>query len=218
MRTTRSDRPTTLHLQHGAEDGEPVAPRVSDRLSRVTKLKPCAWCGTLFTRWRSTEKVCSATCAISFTREEKRKELVSKARRERREYRERTAGVSKLKNLAQREFNKFIRLRDDGKPCISCGRNTGAKMNAGHYRTTKAAPHLRYDERACFLQCEHCNTYLSGNQIEYRKALVARFGAGYVEELEGDSGDKKWSRDELIAIRKDFLGRWKALKAAREAT
>jgi hypothetical protein len=137
---------------------------------------------------------------------------------EKREYRRSSMSLSKLKNLAQREFNKFIRLRDAGRPCISCGRNSGAKMNAGHYRTTAAAGHLRYDERQVWLQCEHCNTHLSGNQIEYRKALVAKLGAEAVEQIDNDNRVHHWTREELTEIRKTYHAKWRALRAAREAS
>jgi hypothetical protein len=47
---------------------------------------------------------------------------------------------------AQIVFNRFIRLRDEGDSCISCGRNTGAKMNAGHYKSVGSTPALRFNE------------------------------------------------------------------------
>lgn len=188
--------------------------------TRKTKLRKCKQCKTWFVpQYNTIQATCSVMCAILYAAAQKAKEAKvarTRARVELREYRARSMSLSKLKNLSQREFNRYIRERDHGQPCISCGRDSGAKVNAGHYRTTKAAPHLRFDERACFLQCEHCNTYLSGNQVEYRKALVARFGADYVDELDRDSGDLKWSRDELTAIRRKYLGLWKALRAARE--
>ena len=35
----------------------------------------------------------------------------------------------------QTAFNAYIRGRDHKKPCISCSRSSGAKVNAGHYKT-----------------------------------------------------------------------------------
>lgn len=70
----------------------------------------------------------------------------------------------------QVEFNRFIRARDANQPCISCGRQSGAKRNAGHYRPVGACPELRFCEINCHVQCEHCNSYNSGNLSLYRPA------------------------------------------------
>ena len=101
---------------------------------------------------------------------------------------------------AQKWFNKFIRLRDREKPCISCGRSTGAKINAGHYRSVGSAPELRYEELNCHLQCEHCNSYKSGNIENYRPALIDKIGLENVEWLEGKHEPKKYTIDDLKEI------------------
>jgi hypothetical protein len=205
------------HVLDGAEGHHSPASGLPSRVS--FKPKRCRTCRRGFTPDRFGKVCCSPSCAITHSRlsgSEKQSAATKRVRAaekaERRQQLEKIVSLSKLKNRAQTAFNRYIRERDAGEPCISCGRNTGAKMNAGHYRTTAAAPHLRYDERACFLQCEHCNSWLSGNQIEYRKALIVRFGVEYVAELDRDSGDKKWSREELIAIRKLYIDKWKLLK------
>ena len=53
---------------------------------------------------------------------------------------------------AQAAVNKYIRLRDRDKPCISCGNNrehkmglSGHRYDAGHYRSRGAAGHLRFN-------------------------------------------------------------------------
>ncbi|ELL6469283.1 recombination protein NinG, partial [Salmonella enterica] len=58
---------------------------------------------------------------------------------------------------AQQAVNAFIRERDRDLPCISCGTLTSAQWDAGHYRTTAAAPQLRFDERNIHKQCVVCN-------------------------------------------------------------
>ena len=188
--------------------------------ARKVRLNRCKWCGELFEPYyNAVQATCSLPCAKSHGAVLLAKKAQREAADDKRVRRKRLQELKPLRELlkeSQHEFNAYIRARDFGQPCISCGRNSGAKMNAGHYRTTKAAPHLRFDERACFLQCEHCNTHLSGNQVEYRKVLIARFGAAHVEELDRDSGDIKWTREELIAIRKKYLSLWKDLKSKRE--
>jgi hypothetical protein len=107
---------------------------------------------------------------------------------------------------AQAWFNKFIRLRDAGDACISCGRNSGAKMNAGHYKSVGSTPELRYEEDNCHLQCEHCNSYKSGNIEHYRPNLILKIGLDRVEWLEGPHEAKKYTIDDL----KEIIAKYKA--------
>ncbi|MBW5405927.1 recombination protein NinG, partial [Morganella morganii] len=58
---------------------------------------------------------------------------------------------------AQTAFNAYIRERDKDLPCISCGRHHTGQYHAGHYRTTKAMPELRFDEDNVHKQCSACN-------------------------------------------------------------
>ena len=101
---------------------------------------------------------------------------------------------------AQTEFNRFIRIRDHGQNCISC-QNPPKKKNAGHYRSVGSSPELRFEPLNCHLQCEHCNTYLSSNAIEYRINLVKKIGQEKVDWLEGPHEPKKYTVEELQAIK-----------------
>tara|TARA_R100000951_G_scaffold110853_1_gene109191 strand:- start:3351 stop:3881 length:531 start_codon:yes stop_codon:yes gene_type:complete len=119
------------------------------------------------------------------------KELVSKVRtqkkkqqrKETKQARERIKTKSDWLKDLQVVFNKFIRLRDSGLNCISCNKPP-KKKNAGHYRSVGANPELRFTELNCHLQCEHCNTYLHGNLINYRINLINKIGVDQVEKLE----------------------------------
>jgi hypothetical protein len=150
---------------------------------------------------------------------EKRQSLAMKrcAQAEKREATERLKTISKLLKEAQYDFNRFIRERDHALGCISCDApvNYDGQWTAGHYRTTKAAAHLRFNEDNCAKQCGQCNHHKSGNIAEFRVRLVERIGAARVELLEDDNRTLKWSREEIIAIRKQYAAKWKALKAAR---
>ena len=85
--------------------------------------------------------------------------------------------------LAQQVFNKFIRQRDKGLNCISCGKKP-KKENCGHYFSSGGHANVRFDENNCNLQCEYCNTFLHGNLIEY-----------------GINLEKKIGKDEFIILR-----------------
>jgi len=119
--------------------------------------------------------------------------------------------------LAQDAFNAYIRERDKGQPCISCNRSTGAKMNAGHYRSVGAARHLRFNQFNVNIQCEHCNSWKSGNAVEYRINLVKKFGVEKVEEIESTNDPMKWSIEEITAIKEYYRKLKKTLTQRRKA-
>jgi hypothetical protein len=108
--------------------------------------------------------------------------------------------LPKMLEKTQRVFNSYIRSRDSGLPCISCGKEGN---QAGHYFTVKGFSALRFDEWNVNLQCAGCNLFLHGNQAMYRIGLVDRIGEKAVAELEAKAvGNrvKKWSIDELKEI------------------
>jgi len=149
--------------------------------------------------------------------------LFSRATQERRETK---AKLEKLKTRgdymkeAQVEFNKYVRLRDAGKGCISCGADcgataTGGSGDAGHFRSRGSAPHLRFDERNCHLQCKKCNRYLSGNVAAYRVGLINRIGVNAVEALECDQSSTNLSIADLQKIKTAYRAKAKELECAR---
>ena len=108
--------------------------------------------------------------------------------------------LSDYLKLAQQVFNKFIRLRDKGSVCISCQKKP-LKENAGHFFNANNHYNVRFDERNVNLQCEHCNTYLSGSLIEYRKNLIKKIGIEEYENLESIAyKTRKFTKEELKEI------------------
>jgi hypothetical protein len=103
--------------------------------------------------------------------------------------------------IAQQIFNKYIRLRDKdkGNVCISC-QKPPKKENAGHFWNTNHY-NVRFDERNVHLQCEHCNTFLSGNLINYRANLIKKIGEGEFQLLESEANKtRKFTKEELKEI------------------
>lgn len=76
----------------------------------------------------------------------------------------------------QKTFNKYIRLRDLGKPCISCGKPLRQKYDAGHCYSVGAYPNLRFNEDNVHGQCVACNQHKHGNVSEYMINLPKRIG------------------------------------------
>jgi len=101
---------------------------------------------------------------------------------------------------AQTIFNKYVRLRDQGLNCISCNKPP-LKKNCGHYFSSGGHSNVRFDEDNCHLQCEHCNTYLSGNLLNYQIGIQKRIGAQKLLELQERAHvTKKWTIEELKEI------------------
>lgn len=156
--------------------------------------RKCRACGQWFEPSRPLQVSCSLDCAITTGRATHAKK-VAKGDAEKR------AGLKSLAKLraeAQAAFNSYIRTRDSGLPCVSCGRHHEGQWHAGHYLTTAAHPELRFEPRNCHRQCSACNTHLSGNLVEYRKGLTLRYGPALVEWLEGPHEAKHYTREELI--------------------
>ena len=143
--------------------------------------------------------------------EKARAQRVNKENKAIKERKEKLKTINDYKKELQVLFNKWVRLRDDGCACISCG-GIPKKKNAGHYKTTKAYPELRYEPLNCHIQCEHCNTYLSGNLINYRINLINKIGVDKVEWLEGPHEAKKYTIEDIEALKVHYRGLIKELE------
>lgn len=164
--------------------------------------------------WLAIQKAKAATKAA---KEQKARQRVEKAMDRKRK--EALKTLPMLLKAAQRSFNAYIRERDKaaGHPCISSGRPlnwAGNDVDAGHYRSVGAAPHLRFNEANVHAQSKHDNQWKAGNVVDYRINLIARIGLPAVEALENNNVVHKWGRSEVIAIKAMYDRRTKQLKEA----
>lgn len=108
--------------------------------------------------------------------------------------------LPKLKQKLQELFNTYIRKRDEGKPCISCGKNK--PLQAGHYYPIQGYDYLRYDEDNVHGECAGCNCFDQGHLIHYGENLVGRIGENRFRDLKDRAWNYrvygyKWSRSEI---------------------
>ena len=176
-------------------------------------------CPQVFTPRNSMQTVCGPVCATKLAKGlvKVRKDNAKAERAQTKARKEKIKTIPDLIKEAQREFNAYVRARDRhrGFPCISSGRIldwSGNAVDAGHYRSVGAAPHLRFDERNCHAQSKHDNQWKSGNVVDYRINLIQRIGLEAVESLEADNRIHKWRRDELIAIKNKYRAMRKELE------
>ena len=110
--------------------------------------------------------------------------------------------IPKLIKKAEKVFNAWIRKRDAGKPCISCGEyNT---LQAGHYYKVQICS-MRFDPMNVNGEGACCNCFDIDHLIGYRKGLVERYGEDHVKILdikyEAYKRDGwKWEREYLEGI------------------
>ncbi|MEA1029434.1 recombination protein NinG [Pseudomonas sp. N-137] len=181
-----------------------------------------AGCRASFVPAQPFQAWCSPDCAVTIIRQRQEKQRKSFAQRERRDIKVRK---EKLKTRgdhlreAQQAFNAYIRARDQaaGHLCISSGKPldwSGNAVDAGHYRSVGSAPHLRFDERNCHAQSKQDNRFLSGNAVDYRIGLIARIGQVAVDALEADQSVRKYTIDDLKAIKAEYRAKTRELKRA----
>jgi len=179
----------------------------------------CRVCKSDFTRKRPMQVVCEVMrCIMGHIEAQKAKKLEQRSRQQRKEIREQK---EKLKSRAdwlreaQAAVNAYRRELFKDEPCISCGRHHQGQYHAGHYLSRGAHPELRFVEENIWKQCQPCNVHLSGNQVEFRKALVKRIGIKLVEWLEGPHLVPKYTIEDAKEIKALYKAKLKQLKKDR---
>lgn len=151
------------------------------------------------------------------------KEAEKEGRKHRQERRIALKTKSQWDKEAQAAFNRYIRIRDEGRPCISCGAPlsgsgnyiTGSAIDASHYRSRGAASHLKFNLFNVHASCTRCNRQLSGNAVEYRIRLIERIGPALVERLESDNTSRRFDIPYLQRIKSIFTRKARQLEKRR---
>ena len=174
---------------------------------------------------------CSPACGYALANHRTRQAAERKRLREARELKARRVAIKKPVEWAadaQKAFNSFIRIRDAGLDCPSCGASEaeverkqawkpGGAWDAGHFRSRGAAANLRYNTFNCHRQCKSCNGGSGNwghtrNKAEtitqaYRETLVRRIGLERVEALEQNNEPRTFDIDYLKRVKRIFARR-----------
>ena len=169
----------------------------------------CKNCKNKFEPIRFNQKYClESECVRVWVESEKAKQWKEKKQKMQQDL----ETVQDYIKMAQIIFNKYIRLRDKGQVCISCQKKP-LKENAGHFFNANNHWNVRFDERNVHLQCEHCNTYLSGNLLEYRTNLINKIGNSEFLILEAEARKtRKFTKEELKEIMAEYKKKIKNLE------
>ncbi|MGW8239828.1 recombination protein NinG, partial [Klebsiella pneumoniae] len=126
---------------------------------KTYKPKKCASCGETFTPARNLQKVCGPLCAIAHNRALKAKKTEAEQKDKLKMRKKALLTRGDYIKKAQSAFNAFIRERDEGKPCPSCGTYHppmifGGQWDCGHFMGVGARPELRFEEKNAYRQCK----------------------------------------------------------------
>lgn len=162
----------------------------------------CKICKDKFEPKYFNQKTCfNSSCVYEYSKQKKEQDW----KKTKKKWKEDLKTVQDIVKDTQAIVNKYIRLRDEGKPCVSCGRDLGSKFDAGHYFSAGGHWAIRFDEDNIHGQCVHCNQWLHGNLINYRSGLIERIGEAKFYALEAISNNtRKYTKEELIDIQNEF--------------
>lgn len=199
---------------------------LSEKAEKPRKKYKCKVCREMYERRNSMQIVCGPKCAHAWADSIAIKAAAQREQEERKKTRVQKEALktrSQWMKEAQVEFNRYIRVRDAGLPCICCGKplgleEIGGAYDCGHYRSVGSAPHLRFDPRNAHAQRKQCNRYGAGRAVDYRIGLIARLGLGVVEALESDTEVKKYTIEDLKGIKAHYKALTKQLLADKEVT
>jgi hypothetical protein len=159
------------------------------------------------------QRVCGPLCALEAQRAARLSRELKAARARSRGLREGLKTKSEHLKELQAIFNRFIRLRDQDLPCISCQRHHKGQYHAGHFLSRGSHPELRFNEDNCHKQCSACNNHLSGNLVNYRKNLIDKIGLQAVDKLEQQRPALKLDIDQIKELKAVYKAKIKEISA-----
>lgn len=182
----------------------------------TSKLKKCKVCRTEFTPTKPMQAVCGIGCAVTLASDKRARQERNKALADRKLTK---AKLQKLKTRtqwaaeAQKEVNRYVRLRDMHLGCVSCDKPAtwDGQWHASHFRSVGAASAVRFNLWNIHKSCSICNNWKSGNLSEYEPRLREKIGAEKVDWLR--------TQNQIVNYSIEYLKRLKEVmnkKANRE--
>lgn len=111
--------------------------------------------------------------------------------------------LPQLKKELESLINAYVRERDEGMPCISCGQR--GYLQAGHFYPVSTYGGLRYELDNINGECPICNCYTIDHLDSYEKNLKLRIGEDRFMILQQKAQQYKktgykFSRNELLEL------------------
>tara|TARA_S200002703_G_scaffold44963_1_gene39367 strand:+ start:2673 stop:3197 length:525 start_codon:yes stop_codon:yes gene_type:complete len=160
----------------------------------------CKNCKEIFEPKHFNQKYCFDSDCVAVWVEKSKKDNWKKLKKRMKAELETTQSLMKK---CQSVFNRWVRLRDAGQPCISCGGELGEKYDASHYFSSGGHKSVTFDPDNVHASCVHCNRYLHGNLLNYQIGIEKKIGGERLFELHKKAHEtRKYSKDEL----RDLIG------------
>ncbi len=179
------------------------------------RMKRCAVCRNSFEPRSAWAKVCGADCSVIHGAKVTAAQKAKAQRQERAETKAKLKTRSDWLKEAQAAWNSYVRARDLGLPCCSCGampeQKFGGTMDCSHYRSRGSAPHLKFHLHNAAAACVKCNRFLGGNIAALRVGLIERIGLEKVLAVEQNNEPRKFDIEYLDRIKKIFTKKAKRL-------
>lgn len=174
-------------------------------------------CKTSFVPQRLGQAVCNYACGLAIkdvNQEKARKALADVGRKELKAAKERIKPKGQYMREAQASFNAWVRLRDAALGCVSCDKPAAwsGQWHASHFRSVGSSPEHRFNPANVHKACSVCNNHLSGNILGFTPELIRRIGAEAVEILLGPCEPKRYTIEDLKAIKAHYRALARELK------
>ena len=177
------------------------------------KQKTCKQCRIRFVPSRPMQVCCSLDCAVDYGRKLTAIKAAKKALAERMAAQESRKTIrlkleslkplSQLAKDAEYWVNRYVRLRDFDKGCISCDRPAtwNGQWHASHFKSVGANSALRFHLWNIHRACSICNNHLSGNIGEYARRLPERIGQQRFDYIQSHPRERKYTREYLVRLK-----------------
>lgn len=167
-------------------------------------------------------KTCSYDCASAYLKSDRgiaqkaktkirlEKKAESKKRREWKDRKTKLRGTGHQNELTQTVINQYVRLeaKANNRNCISCDKPIdyvtkvrGGTYDAGHYKTVKAHPELRFNLKNNNAEHKYCNHHDDQHLVGMRVNIVKRFGRERLDWLDGPHASNHYTIDWHIRCR-----------------
>lgn len=183
-------------------------------INTMNRLPKCKYHKVKFTPKYPFQKFCLSDdeCIKAFNKfvkaeKEKKKAKMQKAfEKAKQEDEHEKKRIASLKNT-KTQVHAYIRNRDKGKPCISCGAKWNDTFQCGHHYKSETFETLRFNLDNLNGQCRRCNLHLEGAFDNYALNLPKRIGKERYDNLVSlakvdKQFEKVWNVDNLKEVRR----------------
>tara|TARA_R110002153_G_scaffold189041_4_gene341908 strand:+ start:12846 stop:13472 length:627 start_codon:yes stop_codon:yes gene_type:complete len=162
-------------------------------------------CKKCYSNWllntpEGKERLSKHTLKVTAPRTELKRAIKAKQDRTKLQY---------LKVSVQTWCHRFIKERDKGKNCVSCGEPWSSDHQAGHWKKASDYSTLKFWQFNIHNQCQGCNLMKDGNVQKYADRILKRITQEQKNEIEKmcieeKHSDFKWDREELKELREFY--------------